>query len=83
MLRHEGRASVSVVVDNDMCGDHDFPGDEVEDFPADSMVCDPEEEALLAIEGEVGGLGVGNFVPCGSKGGGAKLADVCGDAEKS
>ena len=49
MLRHEGRASVSVVVDNDMCGDHDFPGDEVEDFPADSMVCDPEEEALLAI----------------------------------
>jgi hypothetical protein len=66
-----------------MCGDHDFPGDEVEDFPADSMVCDPEEEALLAIEGEVGGLGVGNFVPCGSKGGGAKLADVCGDTEKS
>ena len=83
MLRHEGRASVSVVVDNDMCGDHDFAGDEVEDFPAGGMVSDPEEEALLAIEGEVGGLGVGNFVPCGSKGGGAKLADVCGDTEKS
>ena len=83
MLRHEGRASVSVVVDNDMCGDHDFAGDEVEDFPAGGMVSDPEEEALFAVVGEVGGLGVGNFVPCGSKGGGAKLANVCGDAEKS
>ena len=83
MLRHEGRAGVSVVVDNDMCGDHDFAGDEVGDFPAGGMVSDPEEGALLAIEGEVGGLGVGNFAPCGSKGGGAKLADVCGDAEKS
>ena len=83
MLRHESRAGVCVVVDNDMCGDHDFAGDEVEDFPADSVVSDPEEEALFAVEGEVGGLGVGNFVPCGSKGGGAKLADVCGDAEKS
>ena len=83
MLRHEIRASVCVVVGNDMCGDHDFAGDEVEDFPAGSVVSDPEEEALLAIEGEVGGHGVGNFVPCGSKGGGAKLADVCGDAEKS
>ena len=77
MLCHESRAGVGVVVDDDVRGDHDFAGDEVEYFPAGGVVGDPEEEALLAVEGEVGGLGVGGLVSCCGERGGAELADVC------